>query len=470
MQSLFSALLLATNLLGGAEALNLLQPRDGQAPKVVSHTFERRHIPDRFRQMDADRHRMRKRQGSSSGKTVGVALDNEEALYLFNGSLGTPEQDLLLHIDTGSSDLWVNTPGSQLCQQNAAACQQAGTYAPNDSSTYQYVDSRFSITYVDGSSATGDYVSDRFAFGDVEIESLQFGIGYEATKTVGVLGIGYAAREVSASYGQQYNNMPLQLVNQGAINTNAYSLWLNDLDASKGEILFGGVNSEKYEGELQTVPVIPEQGGIYAELIIALTAIGANGNVGSIADNLQYAALLDSGTSLMYLPDDIANAIFPAVGAEWDEQQGAAIVDCSLATSTETLDLTFSSPTIRIPMNELVLTAGENVCILGVARAGSTTLVLGDTFLRSAYVVYDLENHEISLASTNFNSTGGAIQEITRDKVPNATQVQNAVTDVPLPSGAAATPVSGSAAVPTAAVGYGAALFGAAGVGLMAVI
>ena len=468
MSSLFSALLLATSLLSPSHALNLIRPRDTTAPKVIRHEFQRRAIPDRFAQIRSDRNRILKRDG----QTLDVELDNEEALYLFDASLGTPPQDFKLHIDTGSSDLWVNTAASDFCTQYAGNCRAAGTYAPNDSSTYEYVDSRFTITYVDGSGASGDYVSDRFAFGDVEIDALQFGVGYSSSKSVGVLGIGYAAHEVSADYGNTYPNLPQKLVQDGHINTNAYSLWLNDLDASQGEILFGGVNPEKYTGDLQTLPVIPEQGDIYAELIIALTAVGANGNQGSIANNLEYAALLDSGSSLMYLPNDIADAIFPAVGAEWDEEQGAAFVDCSLGTSDETLDLTFSSPTIQIPMNELVLTAGSNVCILGVARSGSSTLVLGDTFLRSAYVVYDLENNEISLAQTNFNSSGGSVQEITKENVPSATAVEDPVTDVPLPSGAAArstnTANSESGAVAGARVGFGAVVFVAAGAALMA--
>lgn len=461
---LFSALLLATNLLGGADALELLQPRDGQAPKVIGHEFQRRHIPDRLQQIQADRQRMRRRDGM----TLDVELDNEEALYLIDASVGSPGQDVKLHIDTGSSDLWVNTAGSQFCQQYSASCQAAGTYAPNDSSTYEYVDSRFAIQYVDGSGATGDYVTDRFAFAGVSLEPFQFGVGYDSSKSVGVLGIGYPAHEVAASYGQTYPNLPQKLVEDGHISTAAYSLWLNDLDASKGEILFGGVNSAKYTGELQTLPVIPEAGGIYAELIIALTAVGANGNEGSIADGLEAAALLDSGTSLMYLPDNIADAIFPAVGAQWDEQQGAAFVDCALARSTETLDLTFSTPTIRIPMNELVLTAGADVCILGVARAGSSIPVLGDTFLRSAYVVYDLANNEISLAQTNFNASGDAdVKEITKSELPGATPVQNAVTDVALPSGAAARPTDSSAAASGAVVRLGAVVAGALGAGLM---
>jgi hypothetical protein len=63
--------------------------------------------------------------------------------------------------------------------------------------------------------------------------------------------------------------------------------------------------------------------------------------------------------------------------------------------------------------------------------------VLGDTFLRSAYVVYDLENNEISIAQTNFNATTENIQEIQKgaDGVPNATGVANAVSTAAVGTG-----------------------------------
>lgn len=57
----------------------------------------------------------------------------------------------------------------------------------------------------------------------------------------------------------------------------------------------------------------------------------------------------------------------------------------------------------------------------------------GDTFLRSAYVVYDLDNEEISLANTLFNVTESKILEIGTGKnsVPDATGALSAVTVAP---------------------------------------
>lgn len=464
----FITLAVATAAIG-ASAINLLERRDGSAPRVVQHEIQRRHVADPIQR---DRNRMRKR--GTSG-TVQEVLDNEETLYFMNVTVGTPAQDVRLHIDTGSSDLWLNVASSQLCSEAGNPCAAGGTYNPNSSTTYHYLNSYFNITYVDGSGSSGDYATDVVRFGGVTLENQQLGIGYTSSTQDGIIGIGYPMNEVATQYtnGVPYPNVPWNLVINNDINTNAYSLWLNDLDASTGSILFGGVNTDKYHGTLESVPIITEQ-GVYAEFIIALTAVGVNGTTGSLASNLASPALLDSGSSLMYLPDSVTSKIYSATGAQYSSSSGAAFIDCAAANSDLTLDFTFSSPTIRVPMNELVLVAGydrnQPVCILGIMPAGSSTPVLGDTFLRSAYVVYDMHTNEISLAQTNFNSTTNNILEITNSTgVPSATAVANPVTNVAVQSGAARlegmpTGVTSSGfAMPTAATGYNLALVGALG-------
>ncbi|KAK4981308.1 hypothetical protein LTR50_007907 [Elasticomyces elasticus] len=142
-----------------------------------------------------------------------------------------------------------------------------------------------------------------------------------------------------------------------------------------------------------------------------------------------------------------------------------------MANSATTLDFTFSSSTISVEMNELVIVAGTErgkpVCILGIGPAGSSTPVLGDTFLRSAYVVYDLSANQISLAQTNFNSTSDNILEIANGTagVPGATGVASPVTSAAVQTGGArlngqptgVTSTAGAAAAPTGLLGYGVA-------------
>lgn len=375
-------------------------------------------------------------------KTVQQTLDNLETLYFANATLGTPAQSFRLHIDTGSSDLWVNAVNSELCTERGNQCDESGTYSANDSSTYQFVNNAFNISYVDGSGAAGDYATDTFRFGGQTITDMQFGIGYISSSPEGILGIGYTINEVQVNrFGlDAYPNLPQKLKDDGMIGSVAYSLWLNDLDASTGSILFGGVDTDKFTGQLSTLPIIQES-GVYAEFIIALTEMGIGDNKTSLFSNSNVAVLLDSGSSLMYLPDEVTTELYRQFNARYDARQGAAFVDCNLANQQGSLEFGFSGVTISVPYNELVIVAtvsrGQPVCILGVGPAGNGIAVLGDTFLRSAYVVYDLSNNEISLAQTNFNATSSSIEEIQAGSggVPGASVVPNAVSTAAVGTG-----------------------------------
>ncbi|KIV77383.1 hypothetical protein PV11_09181 [Exophiala sideris] len=418
-----------------ASALTLA-PRSS-SPRVIGLPIQRRNVPD---VLVNHRSRLRRRAG-----TVSQTLDNEESLYYANLTLGTPAQPLRLHIDTGSSDLWVNTANSTFCEAKDDNCE-GGTYSISSSSTYKYVNSEFNISYVDGTSAVGDYVTDTLGFGGETLDNFQFGIGESSTSSQGVLGIGYASEEVAVNRAglQPYSNLPVALVDAGLIASNAYSLWLNDLDSSEGQILFGGVDTAKYSGDLATVPIIEIYGGYY-ELLIALTSVAIPDQNLSSSSSLPAAVLLDSGSTLTYLPNDITETIFTKLGAVYESNLGAAYVECSKNSDSLTIDFDFSGQTISVPYDELFLDAGTNsqgqpltfdngetACLFGIAPADDSTAVLGDTFLRSAYVVYDLANNAISLAQTVFNATSNDIQEISKgtNGVPGATAVSNPVTTV----------------------------------------
>ena len=299
-------------------------------------------------------------------------------------------------------------------------------------------------------------MTDTFKIGGTTVEDFQFGIGYDSTSPEGILGIGYTVNEVAVNRAglDAYPNLPQKLLEDGAINTNAYSLWLNDLDASRGSILFGGVDTDKFSGTLGRLPIIPEN-GVYAEFIVALTGMGIDGNASSLFQNESVAVLLDSGSSLMYLPNNVVSALYTTFSADYDQSQGAAFVECALADQEGSLEFTFSGVTISVPLNELVITAGEQrgepVCILGIGPSGDSISVLGDTFLRSAYVVYDLSNNEIALAQTRFNATSSNVQEIQSgdDGVPSATLVQNAVSSAAYVGGGGR--IGGPSINPTAA-------------------
>lgn len=170
----------------------------------------------------------------------------------------------------------------------------------------------------------------------------------------------------------------------------------------------------------------------YTSFSVTLSSVAAVYSNGTVADNYTSSAeivVLDSGTTLTYLPETMAQSIMDSFGATYDESLGYATVDCNLANESNlVLEFQFggsAGPAIQVALSELVIPDGSSVtfgpggsssasstCAFGVSMSTSTFL-LGDTFLRSAYVVYDLDAKEVAMAQANFNSTTTSITAIT---------------------------------------------------------
>jgi hypothetical protein len=117
------------------------------------------------------------------------------------------------------------------------------------------------------------------------------------------------------------------------------------------------------------------------------------------------------------LAADIIGSAFDANSYTLDSSSGTYIVDCSTASSsTKQFELLMKSSnssdpiTLTIPVSELVLpldgdtVENSNYCLFGIAPlssgsgAGSNLYLVGDSVLRSAYLVFDMGNNRIGIA------------------------------------------------------------------------
>lgn len=215
-------------------------------------------------------------------------------------------------------------------------------------------------------------------------------------------------------------------------------------DATTGSILFGGIDTKKYTGDLIAVEVYPTDGRQVTSFTVAFTSLSATSSSGSdqlTPSSYAQAAILDSGTTITLLPNDVIDAVFAELGASVSEKLGVPVVPCSLANNPGTLNYGFGGsggPTIKVAMSQLVTPLGfsgedstnangETLCQLGIQAAGTLPVLFGDTFLRSAYVVYDLDNNQIALAQTDFNSTDSNIVPFPSmgAPIPSATLASN---------------------------------------------
>ncbi|RYC61444.1 hypothetical protein CHU98_g4771 [Xylaria longipes] len=405
---------------------------------VATSVVAQKVVPLSFSRAGPEHQGLRKRAGTYSQE-----LNNNltGGGYYAEVALGTPPQPVTLILDTGSSDVWVLDTNADLCQSRSLQSIYGtclATYEPTDSSTYKVVDQdAFSIQYLDGSGAGGDYIKDTLHIAGTSIEALQVGLAENSTINSGLLGIGFNAN-VAADI--PYPNIVDLFVQQDLIAIRAYSLYLDDLNAETGTVLFGGIDTKKFIGQLKSVDILPDaqsRSKTYSSFTVALESLKVNSSssnsVGSELITAETPVILDSGTTLTYLPSPIARKVFRTFDAVDDSLgTGIVFVSCSLLSSEKdtTIDFQFgdrNGPVVRVPIDELVLDNVKGYINLGLElpdlpfddpcsfgiQSLSGIYLLGDTFLRSAYVVYDLTNKKIGLAQANVNATESSIMEIT---------------------------------------------------------
>ncbi|KAI9275503.1 aspartic peptidase domain-containing protein, partial [Phascolomyces articulosus] len=392
--------------------------------------------------------------------TFTTQLYNDQgSQYLVQVGIGTPPQNFTVTLDTGSADLWV--PSSH-CPR--IECPYGG-FQEASSSTFQNGEESFGIQYGIGS-VNGTYVKDTVTVAGASVPDQQFGLA-ETTEDIlttpttvggpggdqtkpnnrtrvaanGILGLGYPQLTAATTQGEQaYNPFVFNLVEKKIIQDPVFSVYMNsaDKDGWAGEIIFGGVDKSKFSGDLNYLPVAQlttqqqPLGGLggeeddsaaqnrqgYYYWMVYGQGVSVQGGLQQSQDfDLQStgAFILDTGTTLTYMPTKIAIQVATAVagenGFQLDRQSGVFIVDCSVASSDIQVQLKMSQSSnpssqpviLSVPTSELVIPLdGETpetstACMFGIAPLGSSggglgsnMFLVGDSMLRSAYLVFDM--------------------------------------------------------------------------------
>ncbi|CCH61319.1 hypothetical protein TBLA_0E02630 [Henningerozyma blattae CBS 6284] len=313
-------------------------------------------------------------------------------------------------------------------------CDAYGTFDIENSSTYQSNQTGFAIRYADTSFASGDWGRDVLTFSDgLNVTGLSFAVANQTNSTVGVLGIGLPQLEVTYAGVYQttkpytYDNFPLVLKNSGAIHKSAYSLYLNKQSAKNGNVLFGAIDHSQYQGDtLYTIPLVnSDTSSGYSKPIefdVTLQGLGVsdNRNGNFTVTTTQIVALLDSGTTLTYFPKDMLNLLAKRINASYSEALGYYVMNCPDSRDNTQLVFDFGGFHIKTNLTNFVLSSASGKCVLGLLPYNGNSAILGDIFLTHAYVVYNLDDLEISMAQANFNNGNDEDIEVISSTIPNA--------------------------------------------------
>lgn len=347
-------------------------------------------------------------------------------LYTTTALVGQPQQSISFLVDTGSAQLSIIDGNSRFCKSkpyDIKECKAFGAFDSSRSHTFKpRHKSFFETTFVDNQRISGIHATETMTFNGLTLEKYVFDFALTGNTGHNTLGIGYAHKDAG---NLLYPTFSERLLGTGRIKLNAYSIWLNSLEATSGLILYGGIDTAKIDGTLQTLPVYGltkiDDTTSARELTVRLNGVTFGEFRGPTL-----RVLLDTGSSYTYLPPSFVRPVIKTLNAIEDpEIPGLQFVDCDLRNYKTPLVFTFGIGsdlvTIRVPMSSMVINDTENegmkrhgvrLCMLGLEAMGSDEDIgtLGSTFLRSAYIVYDLTNNQISLAQASYSEESSVLE------------------------------------------------------------
>ncbi|KAK9470920.1 aspartic peptidase domain-containing protein [Dipodascopsis tothii] len=346
----------------------------------------------------------------------GAELENGGILYYTNITVGTPPQDQRVEVNTALSLLYVLTSDDPVCATEPCLTD---LYDTSESKTYVPTDKEFQVLYVDGDNATGIYCSDAFSMGGIQIPNITFAAANYSTKANGALGLGFG----------DDGFVPF-LVKNGYISSQVYSVWLNDADATEGEIVFGGFDKSRYLNDLHVIDMVPPLGSSdVADTRVNLTYINTWNT--SLSESVgMMNALLISATTDIYVPqvvyDGIVNHYFPS-----DNQTADLFCDELNEDAEDALYFQFGDFAIEITKKLLFPPVeisngfgnvtkkyqdGREICALAVS-VDDESVMLGIAFLRAAYTVIDLDSQKVGLAQAYYGTVKSNFIEVNENGI-----------------------------------------------------
>lgn len=255
--------------------------------------------------------------------------------------------------------------------------------------------------------------------GSPSITGQTIGVVQKASDRHGVMGVGYDTNEAfdAKANGITYPSVVDQMKTQGIIGRRAYSLYLNEYWADTGSVIFGGIDTTKYSGELVALPLqlseAPRDTQI-REFYVTLTSVSFTDGRGTVTKltepGFAQSALLDSGTSATLINNEVFEGLAQGFGAvEWGDY-GVSVVPCDFRSSNATINYQFGGPDgpiITVPVSQVIgpeyfddteFSDASGGCDFGFGPPIGGSVILGDTFLRSTYAVFDIDNNQAALA------------------------------------------------------------------------
>ncbi|KAM4057217.1 eukaryotic aspartyl protease [Hirsutella rhossiliensis] len=294
--------------------------------------------------------------------------------------IGTPPQTIPLNLDTGSADLWTFSS-----ETYPTVVMNQTLYHPENSSTCELQRGEsWQVKYGDGAGAAGIVYRDRVQVGETYVD----GQGVQAAITVspeiardsftsGILGM--ANSRVNTARPMQQRTYIDNI--RGSLEEPLFTANLRN--RRPGNYNFGYIDKSEYTGDLQYAAV--NRYSPFWMVTVNGYQVGYNPPL-----QVSWNAIVDTGTSLLLLPDEIVQDYYRHVpGAGIDPKLGVVTFPCQVHPP----DFFFYIGAHRGRIPGAYINYGqvsETYCHGGIQTArGLPFGVLGDVVLKAQFIVFN---------------------------------------------------------------------------------
>lgn len=222
----------------------------------------------------------------------------------------------------------------------------------------------------------------------------------------GILGLGPSKHDRNGPYADRLDYPFLKMISNGLLDKNVFGLKLSRGLDDPGEITFGGINHDLYEGELKTLPLLNdsiELQRIQGRWKVPATSISIGDGSASLEG---YAATLESDFPFIALPEDLVTLLENDLGME---RKGGPYtpksIDCSKRDELEEFTITLGEHDFVITPYEYTIELtmedwGGHRCFSVFAGMpemfDEKYVIIGSSFLKTFYGVFDLDDRTVS--------------------------------------------------------------------------
>ncbi|TVY19393.1 Aspartic-type endopeptidase ctsD [Lachnellula arida] len=323
----------------------------------------------------------------SQTNSAGVDQDGTDFSYFAQVQLGSAKTPVYLLLDTGAGTTWVMGTSC-----TSGPCKTHDTFGSSDSTTFKDLSTPFSISYGSGN-VNGTMAQDTLSIAGMSFTA-SIGIASTASDQFNEFPIdGILGLSMSKSDGQNFWET---LAASKTLKSNLVGFAIDRASdgPNTGVINFGSPDTSRFSGSLS---YFPSESNLSDDWAVNITNVG----VGTTQTGISSLGYIDTGTSFIFAPPADAQKLHASIDGATSSDGSTYTVPCSTTTP---LTFSFGQSTYSVSSKDWVSAEVNGVCtsnVYGVGVVDDNSWLIGDTFLKNVYAVFDYDQTRVGQYSSS---------------------------------------------------------------------